>query len=72
MNRLWLRLGCAIEITDEELERLKDDPAEVVASLFYAQRVMPDGESYFPDGVEENRKLLKDNNGDFLELEFYM
>lgn len=65
-KKLWMRMGCTINLTEEEIEQLKSDPQKLMANLMESGRIIPDGETYFPGENEGNQAVLGE------ELEFNM
>lgn len=53
MAKIWMRLGCGVELTADELkEAFEMGRLETVLKKAIEEgRVRPDGESYVPEGV---------------------
>jgi hypothetical protein len=56
-NNIWIRLGCTLNLTDEEIEKaLSGNPEqleEVITAAISNGRFRLDGESYIPENCVE-------------------
>lgn len=57
-KEMWIRLGCYLSLTDEEIEKaLSDDPqqlGEVITAAIKDGRFRLSGESYIPESCVED------------------
>lgn len=54
LQELWMRLGVTLSLTDEEVEKLRNDPSEqetqkLILNCLSQGRAKVDGNSYRPD-----------------------
>lgn len=53
-HKLWARVGCTIYATEEEAKQIADNPEQFMAEALLTGRAKVDGDTYFPEDVNEN------------------
>lgn len=58
MKKVWARIGVSFDIPDEKYKKLlklsEQKKEKEIGNLLFSCNYYPDGESYFPDGVDDN------------------
>lgn len=53
-HKLWARVGCTVYVTEAEAQKIAKDPEGFMAEALLTGRAKVDGDTYFPETVNEN------------------